>query len=59
MLVAEIMRRAETHWGGSASEGPYCKQEILSDLRGIVADSITRLGLPLDLGDRVILGDFA
>lgn len=33
----EVLRRAEEQWGESADEGPYCKQEILEDLREILA----------------------
>jgi hypothetical protein len=33
----EVMRRAQEHWGDDASEGPYCKQEIMDGVREILA----------------------
>lgn len=32
----EVLRRAEDQWGEDASEGPYCKQEIMAGLREIL-----------------------
>lgn len=33
----EVMRRARDYWGDDASEGPYCKQEIIEGLGEILA----------------------
>ena len=33
----EVMRRALEQWGEDASEGPYCKQEIVNGVREILA----------------------
>ena len=33
----KVLRRAREQWGEDASEGPYCKQEIMNGVREILA----------------------
>lgn len=36
-VLEEVMRRVAERWGDDASEGPYCKQEIVNDIAEILA----------------------
>lgn len=58
-LLAEIMRRVEANWGDDASEGPYCKQEIVEGVREVLDGLKADAARIVDRAARLVMDDLA